>query len=251
MFAVGTAAAAYLPLAATVVLLTLSGAAWIGTLSSLNAAVQLSLATWVRARGLALYLLVFMGAQGIGAFVWGKIADAWNYQGALAVSAGLLLLTAASVPVLPLLPGTGTYDRTPALDWATPTLVFDPEPADGPVLVQATYQVPPENAAAFIEAMRAVERSRRRTGASRWRLYRDGAEPTRFIELFIVPSWGEHLRQHGERWTGADRDWRSAALALTDGTPPQVRHLFPPGLVTDHTPPASPDTSNQAASPPS
>ncbi len=38
--------------------LVIAGLAWIATLSSLNAAMQLSLPAWVRARGLAAYLLV-------------------------------------------------------------------------------------------------------------------------------------------------------------------------------------------------
>jgi hypothetical protein len=35
--------------------------------------------------------------------------------------------------------------------------------------------------------MDQLRRSRRRTGASRWELYRDGEHSDRFVELFRVP----------------------------------------------------------------
>jgi hypothetical protein len=73
--------------------------------------------------------------------------------------------------------------------------------------------------------MRHVRSSRRRTGASRWSLYRDAADRSRFIESFFVPSWEEHLRQHRDRLTGADQDLEQEALTLAAG-PPQIAHLF-------------------------
>ena len=44
-----------------------------------------------------------------------------------------------------------------------------------------------------------VGRARRRTGAVRWSVYRDAERPERFIEMFIVPTWQEHVRQHERR----------------------------------------------------
>jgi hypothetical protein len=64
--------------------------------------------------------------------------------------------------------------------------MFTPNAGDGPVLVSVTYKVPEENAVAFTEAMRNVGRSRRRTGALRWELFRDGSDPTRFVESYLV-----------------------------------------------------------------
>ncbi|MGW1094048.1 MFS transporter [Streptomyces sp. NPDC002596] len=48
-----------------------AGLAWIAVLSTLNAAVQTRLPGWVRARGLAVYLLVFQGGQALAAPLWG------------------------------------------------------------------------------------------------------------------------------------------------------------------------------------
>jgi hypothetical protein len=77
-----------------------------------------------------------------------------------------------------------------------------------------------------LTAMVHLELSRRRTGARRWRLYRDGAVVDRYVESFDVPSWSEHLRQHEERWTGSDRDVLDVVRRLATGDP-VVEHLFP------------------------
>jgi len=68
-----------------------------------------------------------------------------------------------------------------------------------------------------------VRRSRLRTGAAQWGLFRDGDQPDQFVEIFVVPSWEEHLRQHTERLTGADRQAEQQADALSV-PPPQTAH---------------------------
>jgi quinol monooxygenase YgiN len=93
-------------------------------------------------------------------------------------------------------------------------LIFTPDAADGPVLVTPTYRVAEDDAVAFTEAMRHVGRSRRRTGALRWELFRDGNDPTRFVESYLVGTWAEHLRQHESRLTGADRKVRGPGVPL-------------------------------------
>jgi predicted MFS family arabinose efflux permease len=104
--AAGLLAAAYLPLAPGVVLLLLSGVAWIATLTTLTVAAQLALPDWVRARGLAMYLVVLIGSQALGAFVWGLVASSLGLSASLSASAVLLIVAAASPGVLPLLPVT-------------------------------------------------------------------------------------------------------------------------------------------------
>ena len=84
-------------------------------------------------------------------------------------------------------------------------LAFDPEPDTGPVLVAVHFTVAPERQAAFLRRWGSFARLGVRTGASRWELYRDGERPDRFVEIFSVPSWEEHLRQHRGRLTGTDR----------------------------------------------
>lgn len=202
------------------------GAAWIAVMSSLNAGLQLALPNWVRARGLAYYLLVFQGAQAVGAVIWGVVADATSVSTALLVAAGVLALGAVLGLRSPM-PDTTKLDRTPSAHWPAPQLTFTPDADDGPVLVTVTYRVPEANAVAFTEAMRHVGRSRRRTGALRWELFRDGSDHTRYVESYLVGTWAEHLRQHENRLTGADRRFEEEALRYTSGTP-EVAHLFPP-----------------------
>jgi quinol monooxygenase YgiN len=106
--------------------------------------------------------------------------------------------------------------------------LLEPDPDAGPVLISSTYRVRPANRDAFVAAMQAVRRSRQRTGASRWGLFRDGGDPAVFVEVYLVPSWEEHLRQHGGRLTGSDQEYETRALALAEG-PAEVRHLLPTG----------------------
>ena len=202
------------------------GAAWIATMSSLNSGLQLALPNWVRARGLAYYLVVFQGAQAIAAVIWGTVADRASVTTALLAAAAVLAIGAV-VGLRSPLPDTTRLDRTSSAHWPAPQLTVTPDAADGPVLVTLTYRVPEDNAIAFTEAMRLVGRSRRRTGALRWELFRDGGDPTRFVESYLVATWAEHLRQHEGRLTGADRRFESEAERFADGEP-EVAHLFPP-----------------------
>jgi hypothetical protein len=95
--------------------------------------------------------------------------------------------------------------------------------------------MPEDNAVAFTTAMRHVGRSRRWTGALRWELFRDGSDPTRFVESYLVGTWAEHQRQHQNRLTGADRRFEDDALRFALGAP-EVAHVFPPptGAPSEH-----------------
>ena len=92
-------------------------------------------------------------------------------------SAVVLGVVALSVVVLPLRPCTGKLSVDVSTAWPTPTLVFEPCPDDGPVLVAVRYRVPAENLDEFVEAMSAVRRSRLRTGGHSWRLYHSVGQP--------------------------------------------------------------------------
>ena len=226
LFAIGTLSAAVLPFLLTLVFLVLAGLAWIGTLTVLNAALQLTLPQWVRSRGAAMYILVFMGTMAIGSIAWGIAAQAVGTTVALAGSTVLLLLVAASVRALPLLPGTGTVDRTISSSWPTPTLVFEPEPTDGPVLITISYTVRPPAVEGFQAAMQRVKDSRRRTGGFGWRLYRSGEDQDVLLESFMVPSWDEFRRQQTQRRTGRDREIEADVVQYVVGAPSE-RHYFP------------------------
>ncbi len=202
-----------------------AGAAWVTVMSSINAAMQLFLPAWVRARGLSIYQIVFAAGLGLGALLWGALAQATTLEISYVAAAALMALGAASVPFAPLRDVSG-LNRDPAVYWPVPHLELEPHPLTGPVVVTLTYTVSAEREAQFIAAMRAVRRSRMRTGAIRWGLFRSGERPGQFVEMYQVPSWDEHLRQHSDRLTGTDQAIDERARSLADG-PPQVTHLLP------------------------
>ena len=208
------------------VTLVLAGVAWIAVISTLNAELQLFLPVWVRARGLGIYMVTFTGSMTVGALIWGLVAEGIGLQTTFFIAAALVLASVA-VGVVRRVPETGHLDPEPAIYWPEPRLAFDPEADTGPVMVTVEYTVTPERESAFLEAMDHLRLSRRRTGATRWELYRDGDRPDRFLELFSVPSWEEHLRQHVGRLTAVDREVEEAALAFSD-PPARAEHLLPP-----------------------
>lgn len=211
--------------AAVLVGLLFGGASWLLCLSTLNASMQLSLPGWVRARGLSVYQLIFMGGQALGSLSWGVLAGASSSVVSLLVSAALLGVCALSSLWWPLHARTGALDLTPSSHWPEPTLVFEPEPLDGPVLVITSYRVDPKDEAAFLPAIAAMGRSRQRTGAVRWRLYRSVEREHTFVETFVVRSWGEHLHQHYTRLTGQDLIIEQGVEKFVD-TVPVSHHLI-------------------------
>jgi MFS family permease len=205
--------------------LLLAGLAWMAVISTLNAELQLFLPAWVRARGLGLYLVVITGSQAVGALLWGLVAQRAGLDAALLIAAGVVLAGVLVGLLLPV-PETEGLDLQP-VSWPEARLAFDPEPQAGPVLVAVEYTVGPDREATFLEAMAPLRRSRLRTGATRWELYRDGARPDRFVEFFSLPSWEEHLRQHGGRSTAEDRALEKATQEMSD-PPARAVHLLPP-----------------------
>ena len=206
--------------------LVFAGLAWMAVTSTLAAELQLFLPAWVRARGLAIYMVIFTGSMTAGALLWGLVAEGVGLQ-ATFLTAAVVLLAGVVAGMVWRVPETGHLDPQPAIYWPAARLAFDPEADAGPILVTVEFTVTPEREAAFLEAMDHLRRSRRRTGASRWELYRDGDRPDRFVEIFSVPSWEEHLRQHEGRLTAADKAIEEAALAFSD-PPARAEHLLPP-----------------------
>jgi MFS family permease len=213
-----------------VVLATLlvAGATWVVVLSTLSASMQIFLPPWVRARGLSAYQVVQAGGQAVGGIAWGVLAQRAGLGPTFALAAALLVLAAGTVVVLPL-HDTRRMDTTEVSYWPQPVLTVEPDPEAGPVVVSTTYTVRVEDQAAFVAAMGAVRRSRQRTGAVRWGLFREGESADRFVELYVVASWQEHLRQHVGRLAAYDRaaEGRAVAYSLT---PPTVVHLVPPDV---------------------
>jgi MFS family permease len=178
------------------------GLAWATALTSTGVSAFSALPEWVRARGMGLYLIVLAGGVALGSAAWGALAET-NLTAAHLVAAAVLVVGLTSSRRWLLGSVTGLDLRMAPMD--DPAVMLVPHPTDGPVLVTVTYEVPDDDVHAFADAMRLVERHRRRTGAYRWGLFRDLAAPEQFIETFVVESWGEHLRQHRRTTVNADR----------------------------------------------
>jgi MFS family permease len=217
------AAALSRSLALTIVVLLPAGAAWIAFLSNVNAAMQLFLPRWVRARGLAVYQMVLFGAQAGGAVLWGVVAGAAGLVPAFLIAAAVMAAGAATIWFWPFYK-IENMDRS-QVRWPEPQLLISADRDGGPVLVRIAYTIAADKEPQFLRAMAYLRRSRLRTGATDWGLFRDGQNPRLFIELFSVPSWEEHLRQHRERQTGTDLEYHDAAAVLSD-PPPETDHYL-------------------------
>lgn len=209
------------------VALVLAGLAWMGAVSTLNGDLALVLPVWVRARGLGINMIMFTGATVLGSLLWGRLTDGIGLTSAILIAAGFLLVTVALGQALRM-PDTDGFDPAPVPFWGEADIAVAVDKNAGPVAVNVEYRVAMDRQADFLVAMDAMRRSRLRNGSTRWELWRDGADPTRFVEHFTIATWGEHLRQHETRTTAADEAVENHAMSFSD-PPPRGVHLLPPG----------------------
>jgi quinol monooxygenase YgiN len=196
-------------------------------MASFNTAAQNTAPAWVRARALGAYLLVFQGGLALGSVLWGAIAARAGTRQALIIAAAALVGGLPATIRWPMTAGV-TLDLRPSLHWPEPRIEIEPQADEGPVLVTVEYRVDPGHGNDFATAMHALGRVRRRDGAIQWGVFRDAADPSRYLETFLVESWVEHLRQH-QRGTIADRAVEDRARAFHVGdTPLRTSHLIYP-----------------------
>ena len=225
MFALVALGFAYLrSFPAACVLAFLAGTGWIAMLTTLNVAAQMALPNWVKARTLAVFLVVFNGCMAGGSALWGAVATESTIPAALTIAAAgqvlaLLLVSRRRLP-------NQLSNLAPSLHWPAPVVASDPDLGRGPVLVTVEYSIPPARTDAFVSAMHDMRRIRRRDGAIFWELFEDVAVPGRWLEVFELETWVEHLRQHG-RVTEADRMIQERIRRFHSGSvPPVVSHLI-------------------------
>lgn len=190
-------------------IMALSGAAWIAVLSSLQIAVQTSVPSWVRARVLSVYILVFFGSMAAGGMLWGAIASRYDLAFTLLCASATLILGVV-VTLRLKLPITDAEDIAPSLHWPTPIAPKEEDSDRGPVMVTLEYSVSEADADPFKLAMQEIRAMRRRNGALTWGLVQNTENPDSWLEFFIDGSWLEHMRHHG-RVTKADQRIEAAA----------------------------------------
>lgn len=214
--------AAFRHIAPLCVAIAFGGAAWTAVMSLMSTVMQNIAPDWVRARALAVFMLVYMGSWTAGSAFWGYVAGHRGTHFSLLAAA---IGTGAS-PVLILI--SRMPDATANLaqwdHWRKPMLTGEVEPNQGPVLVTVEYEIDATHSEEFLAALEKFSRVRRRDGASRWAIYYDTENPTHYVETFVVDSWGEHMRQH-TRLTQADRDVEEQVHQF-EVKPTKVRHFI-------------------------
>ena len=209
--------------------MAISGIAWIAILSSLQTAAQMALPNWVRSRGLAVFMAVFMGSMALGSVLWGKLAEITSISESLIIAA-VGAIVAIAFTWRWRIGGIDKINLTPSMHWPTP-IIHDGVTHDrGPVFVTVQYIVQSDRVRDFLYATRELSRRRRQSGAFSWGIFEHAEFPNHFIEFFCVESWLEHLRQH-ERVTNADRSLQAEIhTLLVPGSVPTVTHYIAPNF---------------------
>ena len=221
--AAATAAMAFAPnVWVALPLMFVAGIATICVANSLAISAQLALPNWVRARGMSIYQMSLMGGGAIGAATWGQLASMTSLQTSLLVAAGGGAVMMTLIRRARELDAAVQEDLTPSALLRPPVLAHPIAQNAGPVLTTIEYRIDPARADEFRSVMQESRRSRLRQGALSWELFRDTAEPGRYVEYIVDESWVEHLRRF-DRVTSDDLAWRERRLALHVGdAPPRV-----------------------------
>ena len=207
----------------------LIGMAWISVANSLTIAAQMALPDWVRARGMSIYQMALMGGAAAGSLLWGQVASLASVPHAVAAAAAfglvmLVLLRRVSIG------GGADLDFSPANSTSAVEPPVGVQPDDGPVMVTVEYLIDPAHRAAFAEVMQDTRRARLRQGALSWGLFRDAANPARYIEYFVDENWVEHQRRL-ERFSAVDADLRAKRLAFhIDVAAPRIKRYVAQSL---------------------
>lgn len=212
-----------------VVAMLLYGVSWLVAASALQAAAQLAAPSWVRARAIAIYQLSFFGSMTLGSVLWGWAGSAIGLTEAFLATAVLGAAAAFGVARWRLEPAPVT--EVPKVILPRPLAPADAlkgalHDRSGRVIEVVRYHIPQADRARFLAAMAEVRGVRLRSGAEFWVLYEDIALPERWIELWAMESWTEHLRE-ADRLQDADRATlaRAAALHRGDAPPEAARYL--------------------------
>jgi MFS family permease len=198
------------------------GVAWIAAASSLQAAAQFAAPAWVRARAIGIYQVAFFGALAAGSALAGWLGSVAGLPFALALFGAGAIVAGLAVRGFSL-EGSAAPATAPAPlpqpEAPAPELGPALRGESGRVLEVVRYTVAPEAREGFLAAMEEVRRVRLRAGAMVWRLYEDVAHPERFVELWAVESWAEHLREQ-KRLEPADVAALAAAARFQSGDAP-------------------------------
>ena len=189
-----------------------TGMSWTTVFATLSAGTQSTAPAWVRARAVAINFVAVQTAIALGSVGWGLVAALAGLRWTLAGAAALGIVFHLFNRRFPVAMGTEA-DVTPGARLPDMALSVEPLPDDGPVLIQIEYRIDAQNRDAFLAAIQEAGPTRRRNGATSWRVFRDLAEDGRYVERFVIASWAEFLRLRS-RMTVADRALQERAESL-------------------------------------
>jgi MFS family permease len=205
--------------------LILGGAAWSVALTSLGSALLTCVPMWVRSRTIGLSMLASQGFMAGGAALWGAIANHGGTGLALALASALMVLLLAWARRYRVVFGEES-DVTLSPAEVQPALSGSVPAEAGPVAVEIRYRIDPRRREAFLQASEPVGKLRRRNGARIWRMYRDLADESLFVERFVVDSWVDYQRQLA-RSTVTDHEHEERVKAfLQAGAQLEVSHYL-------------------------
>lgn len=207
------------------VALAIGGAAWMAVMATFNTATQSSAPPWVRSRAVALHTVSALGSFAIGSAFWGAVSGLAGLGVALGLAALAMVAGIVLARPFPLRMGDA-QEITPVSLWEDTFIQDQPMPDDGPVSVEVGYRIREGEAQEFLHAVSQLRASRRRDGASLWRVYRDLGDPSRYVERFIVASWSEYLHQRS-RATLADQEVEARVREFVrEGEPVTTQHYI-------------------------
>ena len=202
-----------------------AGIAWVCVYTSLSAGTQSSAPAWVRARAVSMNQVTSQGCLALGSAMWGAVASGVGTRWALAASAATVIILQWLNRRVRVRMGQEA-DIVPGVEPPALALAGEPLPDDGPVLIQLEYSIDPEHRQDFLKAIAEVGPTRRRNGATSWRVFRDLGEDGRYVERYVIASWAEYVRLRA-RMTMADSrlQQRVAAFQRSD-VPIRVSRLI-------------------------
>ena len=183
-------------------LMMICGMAWIAVANSLTTAAQLTLPSWVRARGMSIYQMSLMGGSALGAGIWGKLASELDVTSSILISSVFGLVSLFLIRKLRI-DKHAIEDLTPVCPLERPHLSNDIELRAGPVLISIEYRIDKDHLEEFKKIMGQTRKSRLRQGALSWSLFEDTEHIGKFIENFIFETWADYLRRF-DRFTAED-----------------------------------------------
>jgi len=215
------------------------GMAWVSVFASLSAGTQSTAPAWVRARAVSMNLVAVQASLAVGSALWGALASAAGVRISLGVSAGALVLLHLVHRRVAVEMGKES-DVMPGAQLPELTITGEPLPDDGPVLIQIEYRIDASNRNGFVRAIRRVGPTRRRNGATSWRVYRDLGEEDRYVERYVIASWAEYVRLRS-RMTMTDSRLQAQVEQLQrPGVPIRVSRLIGLDMASAEADPANP-----------